>query len=364
MIPFLDVKASYLELKEEIDKAYERIMLSGNYILSKELDDFESEFAKYCGTKYCIGVGNGLDALHLILRAYGIGKGDEVIVPAHTFIATWLAVTYTGAVPVPVDVNLSTYNIDPTLIETSITPNTKAIIPVHLYGYPADMKKINEIAKRFNLKVIEDGAQSHGAKYFGKMAGSLADAAAFSFYPGKNLGAFGDGGAIVTDDPILASKVKMLRNYGSNIKYRHDEQGFNSRLDPIQAAFLSVKLKHLDEWNNRRIRIADLYLEELKDIPNLTLPSKILGITSSWHLFVIRHLYREEFFEYLLNNNIGTLIHYPFPPHLSKAYLNLGYSKGDFPHTEEISETILSLPIGPHLNDDEVRNIIDCIKLF
>ncbi len=259
-IPLLDMKAPYLELKSELDEAYQRVMESGWYIMGEELEAFEAEFAAYCGVNHCIGVGNCLDALHLLLRAYEIGAGDEVIVPANTYIATWLAVSYAGATPVPVEPDIRVYNLDPFRVEQAITPRTRAILPVHLYGQATDMEPIMEIAQKYQLKVIEDAAQAQGTQYKQRLAGSLADAAGFSFYPAKNLGAFGDAGAIVTNDDQLAEKVKLLRNYGSSVKYHNDIKGYNSRLDPLQAAFLRVKLKHLDEWNDRRKQIARFYL--------------------------------------------------------------------------------------------------------
>lgn len=364
MIPFLDVTASYLELKEEIDDSYQRVLNSGMYILGKEVENFEQEFSKYCGTDHCVGVGNGLEALHLILRGYGIGPGDEVIVPANTYIATWLAVTYAGAIPVPVEPNLFTYNIDPDRIESAITSKTKAIMPVHLYGQPADIEPINQIAQKYGLKVVEDCAQAHGATYKSKRVGSLGDAAGFSFYPGKNLGAFGDAGAILTNDAGLADRVRMLRNYGSRTKYYNEMQGYNSRLDPLQAAFLGVKLKHLDEWNQRRQAIADLYLASLSGIPGLSLPIRPAGIKPVWHLFVVRSDRRDQLQEFLSRNGVGTLIHYPVPPHLSQAYQELGFKKGDFPITEELAETVLSIPIGPHLSMADASAVIDLLKEF
>lgn len=357
MVPFLDLKSPYIELKDELDTAYKRVMESGWYILGKECEAFEKEFANYCGTKYCIGVGNGLDALHLILRAYDIGKGDEVIVPANTYIATWLAVSYAGAKPVPVEPNEKTYNINPTLIEKAITERTKAIIAVHLYGQPADMDPINELAKEYNLKVIEDAAQAHGAKYKGRRAGSLGNAAGFSFYPGKNLGAIGDGGAITTNDPILAEKAKVLRNYGSRIKYYNEIKGFNSRLDELQAALLRVKLARLDEWNKRRSSVANKYLEGLHNSNGIILPYVAEWAEPSWHLFAVCCAKRDDFKSYLSKNGVDTLIHYPIPPHLSEAYADTAYKVGDFPITEQIAKSVLSLPIGPHISDVEISEI-------
>ena len=345
-IPFLDLKAQYLELKNELDEAYRRVMESGWFIMGGEVEAFEQEFALYCNAKHCIGVGNGLEALHLILRALGIGPGDEVIVPANTYIATWLAVSYAVAIPVPVEPDDKTYNINPSLLEPAITVRTKAIVPVHLYGQPADMDPINEIASHHNLAVIEDAAQAHGARYKGKRVGSLGHAAGFSFYPGKNLGAFGDGGAVVTDDDEVASKVKLLRNYGSKQKYYNEMKGFNSRLDEMQAAFLRVKLKKLDEWNERRAKIAKLYLNNLVNAKGLILPYVPVWADPVWHLFVIRHKKRNLLQRKLNEAGIETLIHYPVPPHLSEAYDDLHY--GAYPVTEELARTVISFPIGPH----------------
>lgn len=358
-IPFLDMKSPYLELKEKLDEAYFRIMHSGWYILGEEVDAFEEEFAEYCTAKYCIGVGNGLEALHLILRAYGIGSGDEVIVPANTYIATWLAISYAGASPVPVEPDEENFNINPELIEASITDHTKAIIPVHLYGQPCDMDSINKIAKKYKLKVVEDAAQAHGALYKNRKTGVLGDAAGFSFYPGKNLGAFGDAGAIVTNDPELAEKVRALRNYGSKLKYFNEYKGFNSRLDPIQAAFLRVKLPYLNEWNDRRRAVARRYLEGFEELIELRLPQVLSDTKPAWHLFVIRSKNRDELQQNLKETGIGTLIHYPIPPHLSGAYKDS--FKAIYPITEELSRTVLSIPIGPHLSDINQNQILSII---
>jgi dTDP-4-amino-4,6-dideoxygalactose transaminase len=353
-IPFLELKPAYDELREEFDAAYRRVMDSGSYLLGRELEAFEAEFAAYCGVKHCVGVGNGLDALHLILRAMHIGPGDEVIVPSHTFIATWLAVSYAGATPVPVEPDPQTYNLDPNRIEASITPRTRAIMPVHLYGQPADMDPINELARQRDLKVIEDAAQAHGALYRGRQCGSLSDAAGFSFYPGKNLGAFTDAGAVTTNDTELADRVRTLRNYGSKRKYYHDFKGFNSRLDELQAAFLRVKLRHLDEWNARRKKIAEFYLSQLSTLNSqLVLPYIPPWAEPVWHLFVVRHPQRNALQQKLTEAGIGTLIHYPVPPHLSGAYADLQPPSSaiwNLPVAEELAETVLSLPIGPHLD--------------
>lgn len=363
-VPFLDLNAPYQELKSELDFAYQRVMASGWFIMGAEVEAFEHEFAAYCGVKHCIGLGNGLEALHLILRAYGIGDGDEVIVPANTYIATWLAVSYAGAVSVPVEPDPRTYNLDPGQVEAAITSKTKAIMPVHLYGQPSDMDPIMQIAEKNNLKVIEDAAQAHGARYKGRMSGILGHAAGFSFYPGKNLGALGDAGAIVTNDDELAENVRMLRNYGSKIKYYHDLKGFNSRLDEMQAAFLRAKLIHLDEWNERRRKIAAYYLDHLADLPGLTLPYAPAWIAPVWHIFVIQTPHRDDLQQFLKSKGVGTLIHYPVPPYLSKAYAELGLQKGAFPITEAIASSELSLPMGPHISTEEAEYVVNMIREY
>ena len=363
-VPFLDLRPAYRELQVELDAAWRRVMESGWYILGDEVEAFEREFAAYCGAKHCVGVGNGLDALILILRGYEIGLESEVIVPANTYIATWLAVSYVGATPVPVEPDLQTYNLDPGRIEDAITARTRAIIPVHLYGQPAEMEAIREIASRRGLKVIEDAAQAHGAAYQGKRAGSLGDAAAFSCYPTKNLGAFGDAVAVVTNDDCIADRVRVLRNYGSRMKYYNEVKGVNSRLDPIQASFLRVKLQHLDEWNARRRKVAQQYLEALNGCPDVILPSVARGAEPAWHLFVLRHFRRAKLQEHLNESGIGTLVHYPVPPHLSGAYADGGWKRGDFPLTEELADTVLSIPIGPHLGDGEIASVIHTLQAF
>lgn len=363
-IPFLDLKSAYLELKNELDEAYGRVMASGWYILGAETEEFEREFAKYCGAKYCIGVGNGLEALHLILRGYGIGKGDEVIVPANTYIATWLAASYADAVPIPIEPDAETYNLAPENIERAITAKTKAIMPVHLYGQPAAIDAINEIAQKYNLKVIEDAAQAQGAKYQGERTGILGDAAGFSFYPGKNLGAYGDAGAVTTNDEELAEQIKMLRNYGSKVKYYNEVKGYNSRLDPLQAAFLRVKLKYLDEWNARRAKVAKYYLEALSDVSDLILPFVPEESEPVWHLFVVRHPRRADLQKHLAEKGISTMIHYPVPPHLSEAYQDLNLKTDDFKLSAVIAETVLSLPISPHISEEEVSQVVDAVRSF
>jgi dTDP-4-amino-4,6-dideoxygalactose transaminase len=357
-VPFLDFAGPYEELKAELDDAYFRFMRSAWYILGREVEAFEQEFAFYCGVKHCVGVGNGLEALHLILRAYEIGEGDEVIVPSNTYIATWLAVSYAGANPIPVEPNAQTCNLDPGRIEAAITARTKAIMPVHLYGQPADMGAILAVAQKHGLKVIEDNAQAQGARYKGRRTGSLGDAAGNSFYPGKNLGAFGDAGAVTTDDPVLADKIRTLRNYGSKKKYYNDYKGYNSRLDELQAALLRVKLRKLDEWNRRRGAIATRYLAELKPVPGLMLPHVPEWAEPVWHLFVVRSRERDVFQQRLSEAGIGTLIHYPVPPHLSGAYASKKWGRGTFPLAEELADTVLSLPIGPHLRKEQAELVL------
>jgi dTDP-4-amino-4,6-dideoxygalactose transaminase len=361
IVPFLDLKAPYRELEEELDAAYRRVMESGWYILGREVELFEQEFAGYCGAKHSIGVGNGLDALHLILRAMDIGPGDEVIVPSHTFIATWLAVTYAGAIPVPVEPDERTYNIDPARIERAITKRTRAVMPVHLYGQPADMDPIAEIANKHGLKIIEDAAQAHGARYKGRRTGCLSDAAGFSFYPVKNLGAFGDGGAVVTNDDVIAEKVRILGNYGSEIKYHHSVRGVNSRLDELQAAFLRVKLRHLDRWNAHRSRLAARYLDLLSET-DLILPHVPDRAEPVWHLFVVRSRRRDDLQQRLKGEGIDTLIHYPVPPGSQLAYRDLAYQREQYPIASAVSESILSLPIGPHLAEAQVSKAAAALK--
>jgi len=355
VISFLDLRATVAEIQPELDEAYHRVMSSGWFISGSELDAFESEFANYCGVGHCIGVGNGLDALYLILRAYGIGPGDEVLVPAHTFIATWLAVSNCGATPISVGIRQGTYNIDPDEVERAITTRTKAIMPVHLYGQPSDMDAINALAQQHGLKVIEDAAQAHGALYKGRRVGALGSAAGFSFYPGKNLGAYGDGGAITTDDDALARNLRMLRNYGSDRKYHHEIQGVNSRLDELQAAFLRVKLKRLDDWNFRRRQIAARYLDALSSVSNLELPKVEAWADPVWHLFVIRHSRRDALQAHLERHGVQTAIHYPIPPADSGAYQ--GWVKSDGA-CQAMTEQLLSLPMGPHLSDADVDNVV------
>lgn len=362
-IPFLDLKSPHIELGNDLREVFNRVLDSGWYVLGNEVNLFEKEFSEYCGVKHCVGVGNGLDALHLILRGYDIGVGDEVIVPSNTYIATWLAVSHAGAQPVPVEPNILTHNLDSSKIEAAITPLTKAIIVVHLYGQPADMDPINEIAKKYRLKVIEDVAQAHGAQYKGRSVGSLGDASGFSFYPGKNLGAIGDGGAVITNDALLAERVRTLANYGSKIKYHNQVQGYNSRLDELQAAFLRIKLKVLDLWNSRRKAIAANYLEKLSE-SKLILPVVPEWADPVWHLFVIRSKNRDDMQKYLFETGIGTMIHYPIPPHLQPAYAALNYQIGSFSISETLHKEVLSLPIGPHLSIKQSDQVSLSVKNF
>lgn len=359
-VPFLDVGAVYRELKDELDAAYQRVMRSGSYILGNEVEAFERDWAAYCGVKYCVGVGSGLEALHLVLRALGVSAGDEVIVPSNTYIATWLAVSYAGATPVPVEPDPHTYNLDPARIEKAITGRTKVILAVHLYGQPADMDQIRAIANNHGLKVVEDAAQAHGARYRGAPVGGLSDAAAWSFYPGKNLGAFGDAGAITTDDEQIADRVRVMRNYGSRVKYLNEVKGFNSRLDPLQAAFLRVKLGHLEEWGMRRKRLAGAYFAGLSAIPGLVLPQVPAWAEPCWHLFVVDTEDRDGLQTRLKELGVETLIHYPVPPHLSAAYA-FDRAWGCFPIAEQAARTHLSLPMGPHLDSKELDRV--CMAL-
>jgi len=362
-VPFLDLGDTYREIRDELDGAYRRVMDSGWYVLGREVTEFETEFASYCGARYCMSVGNGLDAIELILRGYGIGPDDEVIVPANTYIATWLAVSSVGAQVVPIEPLSHTYNIDPDSITDAVTPRTRAVIAVHLYGQPADMTPILDIARKHDLKVIEDAAQAHGARYKGHSCGSIGDAAAWSFYPTKNLAAYGDGGAVTTNDDELASKVRVLRNYGSVSKYQNRDKGINSRLDELQAAFLRVRLAHLDEWNRRRARIAGFYLETLGD-SDVVLPAVASGVEPVWHLFVIRHRRRDKLRQHLLEHGIGALVHYPIPPHLQSAYMDLGFAEGSFPITETIHKEVLSLPIGPQLTIQQAQKVAQEVRAF
>lgn len=360
-VPFLDLQATYESLRPEIDDAVSRVLKSGRYILGPEVEAFEAEFAAFCGTKYCVGVANGLDALVLSLKALDIGEDCEVIVPSHTFIATWLAVSSVGARPCPVECDPVSFNLNPEALSAAVTARTKAIIPVHLYGQVADMSPIMTFAKEYGLHVVEDAAQAHGASYKGQRAGSFGDAGCFSFYPGKNLGAFGDSGAITTNSEELADKLKKLRNYGSTKKYVNDELGSNSRLDPLQAAILRVKLSHLDQWTVRRKAVAAKYRDQLNGV---TLPEVPNWADPVWHLYVIRHPERDALQAHLENCGVSTLIHYPIPPHLQAAYVSLGIQKGALPIAEQLANECLSLPMGPHLSEEEQDIVIETVNAF
>jgi dTDP-4-amino-4,6-dideoxygalactose transaminase len=363
-VAFLDLKAAHAELRAELDAACARVMESGWFVLGDEVAAFEAEFAAYCGARHCVGVGNGLDALHLILRAMKIGPGDEVIVPANTYIATWLAVSYAGATPVPVEPDPQTFNLDPARVGAAVTPRTRAVLPVHLYGQAADVDAIKEVAEAHGLRVVEDAAQAQGARYRGRAAGSLADAAGFSFYPGKNLGAAGDAGAVTTDDDALAAELRRLRNYGSRAKYHNDVKGFNSRLDELQAAVLRVKLRRLDEWNARRAGTARRYLRALRGVPGLALPAVPEYADPAWHLFVVRHPRRDALREHLERAGVGTLIHYPVAPHRQPAYAELGLAEGSLPVSEAMAREVLSLPVGPHLSEAEADYVVAAVSSF
>lgn len=360
-IPFVSFETMHNEIEDEILNKFKEVYKKNWFIQGEEVKRFEEEFADFCNSKYCIGCGNGLDALYLILRGFDIGEGDEVIVPSNTYIATALAVSYTGAKPIFVEPDLLTYNINSKFIEEAITNKTKAIIAVHLYGQPADMDEINSIAKRHNLKVIEDSAQSHGALYNGKKVGSLGDASGFSFYPGKNLGALGDAGAIVTNNKELADKIRAIGNYGSDRKYHHIYKGTNSRLDEVQAAFLRIKLKNLNKWNEERRKIAQKYIEGISN-SKIIKPVEVDYVKHVWHLFVVRTEKRDELEKYLNNNGIGTTIHYPIPMHLQKAYKEFNIEQGSLPIAEKISNEVISLPLWYGLSNEEIQFIIQKIN--
>ena len=362
-IPFVSFVPMERELDKDLRAAFDRVFSRSWYIDGAEDKAFEKAFAEYCGTAYCIGVGNGLDALMLALKALNIGEGDEVIVPSNTYIATALAVTYVGAVPVFVEPDINTFNIDPKKIEASVTDRTKAIMPVHLYGQACDMDPILAVAQKYGLKIVEDCAQAHGATYRGKKVGTFGDAAGFSFYPGKNLGALGDAGAVVTDDEALAAKIRALGNYGSDYKYHHIYKGNNSRLDELQAAFLAAKLPHLDRMNEERRRIADLYTAGIRN-EKIILPYVNENCVPVWHVYGIRCRERDKLEQYLKDRGISTNKHYPIPMHLQGCYRDLGIEKGALPVAEEISSTELSLPMYYGMTDEEVRYVIDAVNHF
>ena len=360
-IHFLNVGATYTELQAELDAAVLRVLQSGWYLLGAELKTFEEDYARFTESHHCVGVANGLEALVLALKAVGVQPGQEVIVPANTYIATWLAVSYVGATPVPVEPVPGFWNLDPARLEKVLTHNTAAVLPVHLYGQPADMDPILAWARSHGLKVVEDAAQAHGARYKNRRIGGHADAVAWSFYPGKNLGCFGDGGAVTTDDAEVADRVRVLRNYGSRQKYLNEVKGHNSRLDEIQAAVLSVKLRHLDAWNARRGTLAARYLSGLQGLPGLGLPGQQPETEHAWHLFVVDHPLRDDLQTHLTSQGIQTLVHYPIPPHFSEAY-STDQSWRAYPITEMAAKFHLSLPIGPHLKPTEVDRVVSVIR--
>lgn len=362
-VPFQNFKAAYQELKPDLDAAYHRFMESGWYVLGKELATFEEEYAAYCESLHCVGVANGLDALHLAMRALGVGPGDEVIVPSNTYIATWLAVTQAGATPVPVEPDSATYNLDPLLIEAAITPRTKVILAVNLYGQPCDYDPILAVARKHGLKLAIDNAQSHGARYKGRRVGGIADIECHSFYPSKNLGAFGEAGAITTNDAALAESIRILRNYGSRVRYHNEVPGYNSRMDELQAAFLRVKLRHLDAWNARRTVISERYFSQLSSLDSqLILPTVPSWADPVWHLFVIRHPRRDSLQQHLTEQGVQTIIHYPIPPHLSGAYGS--FNDRELPLAARLGSEVLSLPIGPHMETIGVRIVTEEITKF
>lgn len=362
-IPFVDLKAQYRTIEADVNAAIIDVLQRADFVLGREVDKFEEEFADYCDVAYAVGVDSGYSALELILRAYEIGPGDEVITAANTFVATALTISNTGARPVLVDMDPYSYNLDPDKLEAAITPATRAIMPVHLYGQPADMDAITQIARRHGLLVFEDSAQGHGAFYKGRRTGSLGDAAGFSFYPGKNLGAYGDGGAVVTNDPVIADRVRMLRNLGQRAKYDHQVKGYNHRLDTVQAAVLRVKLPHLDHWNAGRRRAAAEYDRLLADLPVIS-PRVAAGAGHIYHLYVIRVRDRDGLMQHLKQAGIATGIHYPVPIHLQAAYRDLGYKRGDFPITETLADEILSLPMYAELSNDAIAYVVDAIAAY
>lgn len=361
MIPFLDVGAGYREIKAEIDAAINRVLDSGWYVLGAEVEAFEAEWATYCGADHAVGVANGLDALTLALRALEVGPGDEVIVPSNTFIATWLAVSAVGARPVPVEPSLGSFNIDPQHIADAITPATKVILPVHLYGQPADLDPILALAQRHGLRVVEDAAQAHGARYKGRPIGGHGDVVCWSFFPSKNLGALGDAGGVTTNSAEIADRIRVLRNYGSREKYLNETPGVNSRLDPLQAAVLRTKLRYLDTWSERRRSTAAAFACGLKD-STLILPATPEWADPAWHLFVVRSEERNALQRQLAADGVGTLIHYPIPPHMQLAYRNLGLSKHVLPIAKRLSDEVLSLPMGPQLSRCDVGRVIEAVR--
>jgi len=363
-VPFLELKPTYDELRIEMDAAYRRVMDSGWFIFGRELEAFESEYALSVGAKYALGVANGLEALQLILQAAEIGPGDEVIIPSHAYIASWLAVSQVGATLVPCEPEENGYGLDARKVEALVTGKTRAIVPVHLYGHVGDMDALRDVAARHRLLIVEDAAQSHGAACRGRFAGALGDAAGISFYPSKNLGAFGDAGAVTTSNDALAERIRSLRNYGSKVRYHNEFKGMNSRLGELQCAFLRTKLPHLTAWNRRRQTLATQYLHGLDGIGDLVLPHTPAWSVPVWHLFVVRTQRRTDLQTHLAAAGIATQIHYPIPPHLSGAYRDAGWKLGDFPLAERYAREVLSLPIGPHHSEDQIGYAIESIRAF
>ena len=362
-VPYLDLRAQLKPLRAELDAAIARTLDNCSFCLGPDVAQFEKDFAAFCGAQHALGFNSGTSALHVAMRLLGVGPGDEVITTPYTFIATSWAISYCGAKPVYVDIDEATFNLDPKLIEKAITPRTKAILPVHLYGQPFDVDAVAAVCKRHNLPFVEDAAQAHGAKYQGKSIGTFGAVSCFSFYPAKNLGACGEGGALVTNDAALAARAKSLREHGSTVRYHHDEVGYNYRLEGIQGAVLGVKLKHLAHWTRERQRVANRYAELLKDTP-LQLPTVTAGNESAWHLYTVRSPRRDELKKFLDENKIGNAVHYPMPLHLQKVYASLGYKPGDFPVAEKASREVLSLPMFPELTDAQIQRVADVVKEF
>lgn len=363
-VPFVDLKAQDAPISSEIESAMSRVISNGDFILGKDVEAFEREFADYCGAKHAVGLDTGISALELSLRALGVGVGDEVITVSHTFIATASAISFTGAKPVFVDIDPLTYNLDPDKLESAMTPRTKAILPVHLYGQPADMDAILATAKRHRLPVIEDACQSHGAMYKGRRVGAIGDAGCFSFYPAKNLGAYGDGGMLVTNDAALADKIRMLRNYGQREKYHHVFLAYNRRLDTLQAAILRIKLRKLDEWNAARAHAAAIYDELLAGVPAVVTPRKAADRTHVYHLYVIQHARRDALLAYLKERGISAGLHYPVPVHLQECYTSLGVPKGSLPVTEAVASKVISLPMFPGITPQQIEQVCRAVREF
>jgi len=362
-IPYLDLRAQIQPLRAELDAAVARTIDHCSFCLGPDVAQFEKDFAKFCGAEHCVAFNSGTSALHIAMLLLGVGPGDEVVTTPYTFVATSWAISYVGAKPVFVDVDDTTFNLDPKLMEKAITPRTKAVMPVHLYGQPFDVDAVREICRRHKLPLVEDSAQAHGAKWQGRVIGTFGEISCFSFYPGKNLGAFGEGGALVTNNVEFAKRARSLREHGSTVRYYHDEVGFNYRMEGFQGAVLGIKLKHLEKWTRERQRVARRYTELLADTP-LQLPREAAGAESVWHLYVVRHPRRDELKKFLEENQVGCALHYPLPLHLQKCYASLGYKAGDFPVAEKAARECLSLPIFPELTDAQIQRVADVVKGF